>query len=134
MPQLRVRRRVLTPMVAKLSVMRGLSIACGRAAFACVIVASGTAAAAPLASLVVDGDALEVTPDGVLHAGTRTSLKLAPSATAARLGVAHPHGKRQLVVELTTPAGTVAVIVAGDPWREVARVPVGGGGRDAELG
>ena len=125
--QLSPSRSVPPPMVAKLSLMRGIPIAV-------VLVASGTAGAAPLASLVVDGEAIELTADGVLHAGAHTSLKLAASATAGRLGVAHPRGKRQLVVEITTAAGTEAVIVAGDPWREVARVPVGGVGLDHDFG
>ncbi len=109
-------------MIAKLPSMR-LPLACALALL------SRTASAAPLAVAEVDGDHVELTSDGVLHIGNHASLALARSPTTARIGVAHPHGKRQLVVEL----GTEAVIVAGDPWKEVARFPIGGVGLDQDF-
>ncbi len=118
-------------MVAKLPPMR-LAVA--------LLIVGGSASAqppGPLAALELDGEHVELTRDGVLHIGSHASLKLAPSATDGHLGEAHPHGKRQLVVNLTTPTAHEAVIVTSDgprdPWKEVARIPVGGVGLDQEF-
>ena len=108
-------------MVGKLTAMR-LAIA--------LLLVSGTAAAAPVAELHADGLDVVLTADGVVHIGAQASVKVAASATAAHIGVARPHGKPQLVIDL----GREAVILAGEPWREVARVPVGGVGLDQDFG
>jgi hypothetical protein len=110
---------------------------------------SGTAAAAPIASLRedVDGngsaDSIELAADGTLSIAD-VKVKVAPAAIKARILIAKLPAGAQLVVDVTnaqTREGVVldrATGVAGTGrkggWHVVARFPLGGVGLDREYG
>lgn len=105
--------------------------------------AARLASAAPVATLREDldgdgaADPVELSADGVVTisgARTKATIKIAPSATRGRLGVAHVSGRTQILVEVVRGATREGVILGGSggAWRELARTPLGDVGLDAD--
>lgn len=107
-----------------------------------ILLASTTAAAAPVATASLDvdldgtADAVELSSTGTVTVGGKLAgkaeLKLTP--TKARFLVGGEASRRLLVVDVTSGKDRQAVILgwSGGAWRELARTPLGGVGLDAE--
>jgi hypothetical protein len=100
---------------------------------------TGTAAAAPIATLVqdVDGDRsddkVELDASGALHITTQkgtSTVALPVTATRATLAAAIARGTPTIVVQ--TASDGIAVQLAGGAWKQVVKMPIGGVGLDAD--
>jgi hypothetical protein len=107
-----------------------------------VLLVSGAATAAPLASIRedVDGngtpDVIELGADGIVQIGATARVKVASSVTKARIAVARSSHGAQVVVDVTSGATREGVVLerAGRTWQVATRFALGGVGLDREYG